>query len=473
MTTLDTILTAYFFLTIAYFVGVNLSYMISLVVSYQEIMGYTVKEWVHNYRVVNQSELAPPVSVIVPAYNEQLGVVDSVRSLLKLSYQKFEVVVVNDGSKDRTLEALSEAFKLRPAKSLYRPLVPTQRVRGMYRSMEPAHQNLVIVDKDNGGKGDALNAGINVAKHEYVCCIDADSILEQDALQKVMRPFLDDERVVAVGGIVRVVNGCEVSGGRVKRVGLSRAMLPVIQVVEYFRAFLLGRMVWQSYNALLIISGAFGMFRRQAVLEVGGYRTDTVGEDLEITMHMHHHFRRKKYPYRIIFVPDPVCWTEVPERVRDLSRQRNRWHRGLLESLLRHRTMFLNPRYGVLGIFAMPYFVFVELFGPVIELLGFVAMGYLLGTGVISIGMATLFLVVSLYYGIMYSFGAVILEEISFQRYPGARHLLRFISSAFFENLGYRQILLVVRFKAFWDVLWRRKGWGVIRRKGLQAAHKG
>ena len=274
--------------------------------------------------------------------------------------------------------------------------------------------------------------------------------------------------MIAVGGIVRVVNGCEVKDGRVRAIGLSKRLLPTIQVVEYFRAFLLGRMVWQSYNALLIISGAFGVFSREAILKIGGYRTDTVGEDIELIMHMHHVYRKERIPYRILFVPDPVCWTEVPERVGDLSRQRNRWHRGLLESLLRHASMFLNPRYGVVGVFAMPYYVFVELLGPLVELLGFVTMIYLLASGVIGIGMAILFVVVSLYYGIMYSFGAVILEEISFQRYPGAKHLLRFLASAFFENLGYRQLLLYVRTKAVADFFMRRKGWGAIRRKGYQ-----
>lgn len=468
MTVFESILSVYFLLTIVYFVAVNLLYMISLVISFQAILEYSYNEWVHRYRLLMQSKLAPSVSIIVPAYNEEAGVVESAKSLLKLSYPTFEVVIVNDGSKDRTMKVLSEAFRLRPAKKLYRGFVPTAPVRGLYRSMEPAYQNLLVVDKENGGKGDALNVGVNVAKYEHVCCIDADSILEQDALQKVIRPFLNDENVVAVGGIVRVVNGCEVQSGRVRSVGLSRAILPVIQVVEYFRAFLLGRMVWQSYNGLLIISGAFGVFRRQAVLDVGGYRADTVGEDLELVMHMHHHYRKNRIPYRIVFVPDPVCWTEVPERIRDLSRQRNRWHRGLLESMLRHAAMFYNPRYGVVGMLSMPYFVMVELLGPVIELLGIIVVIYLWASGLVTVGMVILFFVVSIYYGIMYSFGAVLLEEVSFQRYPKSRHLLRILLSAFLENLGYRQILLIVRAKAFVDVLLGRKAWGAMKRKGYQ-----
>ncbi|MEX2089958.1 MAG: glycosyltransferase [Bacteroidota bacterium] len=467
MAIIEFLLQSYFLLVIGYFVVVNLTYTFFLGMSFREILYYMRHNSFGNLRLLVQSELTPPVSILAPAYNEEPTVVESVKSLLKLNYGKYEVVVINDGSKDRTLDRLIKEFHMYPSKQVYRPLIAAKRVRGIYKSRQPAYRNLVIVDKENGGKADALNVGINVARFEYVCAIDADSLLEEDSLQKVVKPFLEDSTMVAVGGIVRIANGCKVVNGRVVKVGLSNKLLPIMQVVEYFRAFLSGRMIWHGVNGLLIISGAFGMFRRSSVIEVGGYRHDTVGEDMELVVRLHRKMREWKRPYRIAFVPDPVCWTEAPETPQMLGRQRNRWHRGLLDTMLIHRKMFLNPRYGIVGLAAMPYFVLVELLGPVIEFMGYLTVLSLIALNALNAEMTILFFIVAVFYGAMYSVGAVLLEEVSFQRYPKPFDLALLLSVGVIENFGYRQMTLWWRVKGFWDYFRGKKSWGTMQRKGF------
>ncbi|MBI3005557.1 MAG: glycosyltransferase family 2 protein [Ignavibacteriales bacterium] len=471
MTIIEILLQAFFYGVIAYFIIVNLSYTILLMLSYREILYYMRHNSFSDYRITVQSELTPPISILAPAYNEEATVVESVRSLLKLNYGKYEVIVVNDGSKDATLDRLLQEYSLLPSNQVYEPALTTKHVRDIYKSNKPAYRNLVVVDKENGGKADALNAGINVAQYANVCAIDADSLLEDDALQKVMKPFLEDERVVASGGIVRIANGCEVVNGRVTKVALSNKFLPIFQVVEYFRAFLSGRMAWQGVNGLLIISGAFGMFKRDVVIEAGGYNHETVGEDMELVARIHRTKLEKKEPYRVVFVPDPVCWTEAPESVRILSRQRNRWHRGLLDTLLIHRKMLFNKNYGVIGLAAVPYFLFIELLGPVFEFVGYFSTIAMLALGILNINMTILFFIVALFYGVMFSVGAVLLEEISFQRYPKARDLAMLLSFGVLENFGYRQITLWWRMMAFYDYFVKGvRTWGTMQRKGFSRA---
>lgn len=467
------ILGTYIYLVTAFFIGVNATYTFLLIRSYGEILRYMRHNAFSNYRVMVQSELTPPVTVVAPAFNEEATIVESTRSLMKLNYGNYDVVLVNDGSSDGTLDRLRSEFELFPSKQLYIPTIETERVRGIYRSARPEYRNLMVVDKENGGKADALNAGINAARHEYVCCIDADSLLEDEALLRVMKPFLEDETVIAAGGIVRIANGCRVVNGRVIDVGLSSKLLPIFQVVEYFRAFLSGRMAWHGMNGLLIISGAFGMFKKTAVLEAGGYSRNTVGEDMELVTRLHRIKRDRKEPYRIVFVPDPVCWTEAPESARILGRQRNRWHRGLLETILTHGSMLFSRRYGVVGSAAMPYFLFVELLGPAIEFLGYLAVIAMFAGGILEAPMAVLFFIVSLFYGIMFSVAAVLLEEMSFQRYPRPRDLAILLAFGVIENFGYRQMTILWRVKAFWDYFVRgTRSWGAMQRKGFATGTK-
>jgi len=353
-------------LVIYYFLALNTVYLILFIVSLFEVVRFVRRTFFSDYQQILKSEMTWPISILVPAFNEEHGIVDTLRSLLQLNYGEFEVVVNNDGSTDATLERLIKAFDLRQTDRVYRRTLPTSKVRGIYASLEVP--NLIVVDKEKGGKSDALNTGINISRYPLFCSVDADSVIEENALLRVVKPFMEHpEEMVAVGGIVRIINGCEVRDGRVTRIGLPRRALPVFQVVEYLRAFLSGRIGWSVMRSLLIISGAFGLYKKSDVVAVGGYDSFTDTEDLELVVKLHEHLKKQKLKYRIVFVPDPVCWTEAPEKFKTLLLQRNRWHRGMLQSFRRHWRMLFNPRYGVIGIVALPYFLFFEMLGPFVE----------------------------------------------------------------------------------------------------------
>ncbi|HEY6952468.1 MAG TPA: glycosyltransferase [Bacteroidota bacterium] len=457
---------------IFYFILINIVYFLMLVSSYFAIVRYLRRDSFCDFRVIIQSEFSTPISVLAPAYNEQATIVESVHSLLKLNYSTMEVIVINDGSRDGTLETMVAEFHLRKTRQVYVRKIKTKPVRGIYVSDKPELKNLIVVDKENGGKADALNVGVNISHYPLFCAIDADSILEDNALLKVAKPFLEDETVIAVGGIVRIANGCEIERGRVKTVRLSKKLIPVFQVVEYFRAFLSGRMGWSAINGLLIISGAFGLFRKDIVLACGGYKHDTVGEDMELVARMHRYMYDHALPYKVVFVPDPVCWTEAPETLRILGRQRNRWHRGLLDTLLIHRSMMFNKNYGVIGLFSIPYYLLFELLGPVIEMIGYIFVVFSYFFGVVNIQILVLFFIVAIVYGMLFSVGAVLLEEISFHRYPRARDLFKLIIFAVLENFGYRQLTVLWRIKGLVDFFRGVKSWGTMQRAGFAAAQK-
>jgi cellulose synthase/poly-beta-1,6-N-acetylglucosamine synthase-like glycosyltransferase len=331
------------------------------------------------------------------------------------------------------------------------------------------------VRKANGGKASANNAGINVARQPLVCMVDADSLLEPDALLTVAKPFTDDpERVVATGGVVRAANGSVVTAGRVTEVRMPRTWLPRIQVVEYLRAFLLGRSGWSALGALVVISGAFGLFRRDVLVEVGGLDMDTIGEDAELVVRLHRHLRAQRRDYRMEFLPEPVAWTEVPESVAVLGRQRRRWSRGLVETLWKHRAMIGNPRYGLVGALALPFYLLFELLAPVVELVGLVALAAGLFLGAVDWSFAVLFFLVALGYGLALSFVALVVEEYSFHRYRGWRDLAVALAAAVAENLGYRQLTAVWRLRGLADAVRGGKAtWGQMTRVGFTTAEQG
>ena len=455
---------------VLYYFGVlNAFYVLLFLVSLFEVVRFVKRTFFSDYEQILKSEMTWPISILVPARNESRTIVETVRSLLSVHYGQFEVIVINDGSQDDTLQKVVETFDLKRTDRVYRKTLPTSEVRGIYASLEVP--NLVVVDKTRGGKADALNAGINASRYPLYCSVDADSIIEENALLRVVKPFMEHpDEMVAVGGIVRIANGCRVRDGRVVQIGLPNRVLPIFQVVEYLRAFLSGRIGWSSLRSLIIISGAFGLYRKSEVVAVGGYDRWSQTEDLELVLKLHHRLRREKRRYRIVFVPDPVCWTEVPTKFRVLARQRNRWHRGLVQSLWRHRGMMFHPRYGVIGCVAIPYFVLFELFGPFIEILGYITVPLAYWVGILNLDFFLLFLVFSIFFGIFLSVAAVLLEEISFRRYPGWQHLGVLVLAGVLENFGFRQVLSLFKVKAFWDYLWRRKSWGRMEREGFRPA---
>jgi cellulose synthase/poly-beta-1,6-N-acetylglucosamine synthase-like glycosyltransferase len=450
---------------LAYFIVLNAVYLTTSLFAFGALRRYARRLKSLDLGDLVRGAGAPPITLLAPAYNEEATCVEAVRSLLTLDYPEYEILVVNDGSTDRTLERLVAEFNLKPTARIATAFLDTRLVRQIYRSRR--HPNLWIVDKENGGKADALNAGINFCRTPLFCAMDADSLLEREALVRIVRPFLEDASTVATGGILRIANGCVVDHGQVLDVRLPRNLWARFQVLEYLRAFLSGRMGWDALQATLVISGAFGMFRRSTVVDAGGYATDTVGEDMELVVRLHRHCREHGIPYAIHFVPDPVAWTECPETLRQLARQRDRWQRGLFQSLNRHRVMLMNSRYGRAGLLAFPYFFFLEMLGPVVEALGYVAFAVAVLSGRAEYAYVVAFLMVAIVLGIALSVAAVALEELSFRRYPRLKDLLSLFLLALGENFGYRQLTAWWRVKGTWSALRGVEGWGRMARKGF------
>ena len=454
------------FAVLLYFLGVNAWYLILLVSSLLELRRHMLLIADESRHLLLSSTLSPTISILAPAYNEEATIEISLRALLALHYPSLEVIVISDGSKDKTVQVLIEKFDLVPVKTIYERKIDTKPVRTLYRSA--TYPGLVVVDKENGGKADALNVGLSFARGELVCAMDADTLIEQDGLQRMVRPFLYATDVVATGGTIRVVNGSQVKHGRVEKTAVPTNLLAGVQVVEYLRAFLFGRLGWNRLGGNIIISGAFGLFQREAVLNAGGYLHDTVGEDMELVVRLKRLSYENGGPGKIAFVPDPVAWTEVPESRKVLGRQRDRWHRGLADVLWRHRRMLLNSRYGVTGLLVYPYYAFVELLAPVVEAMGLVGLVLGLVFGVVDWTFAGLFYLTAYGLGTALTAFTLILEDLSFHRYNSFRDRALLFWWALLENMGYRQLTVWWRLRGLWKFIRGRKDWGAMERKGFK-----
>ena len=456
---------AFNILILAYFVTLNLVYLGNSILAFGALRRQARKLKIVHIDDLVTSAGALPVTVLIPSFNEEANGVEVVRATLAMKYADFEVLLVNDGSTDGTLKALIGAFDMVPASRMRTSQIPTRQVRGIYHSRKD--RRFWLVDKENGGKPDALNAGLNHCQTPLYCAIDSDTLLERDALTRLTRPFLEDQTTIASGGIVRIANGCVIEDGVLKEVRMPRSLLARLQVLEYLRAFLSGRMAWEVLDATLIISGALGLFRRDRVVEAGAYNVESIGEDMELVVRLHRFCHEKGIPYRLTYVPDPVAWTECPEDLWTLGRQRDRWQRGLMDSLARHRTMLFNPNYGKVGMLAFPYFYFLEMLGPVVELCGYLTFTFTIMFGESSTLYLFAFGMVAVVLGIALSMASIVLEELSFRRYPRILDLLHLFALAVIENLGYRQLATYWRFRGIFSALLRRKSWGRMERKGL------
>jgi cellulose synthase/poly-beta-1,6-N-acetylglucosamine synthase-like glycosyltransferase len=452
-----------------YFVALNSSYLLLIVMAGLEFAKHLRRAPFAGADDMFRSPLTLPVTLIVPAHDEGAGIVAAVQAMTALRYPRYEIVVVDDGSTDDTFDRLREQFDLVEVPRVVPGEVP---YRSQVLSVHVARDSpevLTVVRKTNGGKSDALNVGINLARHPLVCMVDADSVLDPDALLSVAKPFGDDPlRVAACGGVVRIANGCKVIGGRVVDVRMPRQWLVRVQVVEYLRAFLMGRTGWSRLGGLVVISGAFGIFRRDLVVQIGGMAHDTIGEDAELVVRLHHYLRERGDDYRVIFVAEPVSWSEAPASLKVLGRQRRRWHRGIAEILSKHRQMIGNPRYGRIGLVALPYYVVFELLAPFVELSALVLLPLGLWVDAVDLVFAWRFALVAYGYGLLVSLVSLFIEEVSFHRYPRWTDLCRGVLAAIIENFGYRQILAV------WQILgavaaWRGRQavWGSMHREGF------
>lgn len=447
----------------------NVVYALQLPAAWLELRRHSRAEDTESDWQLLVSEAAMPISLIIPAYNEGVTIVENVRTMLSLKYPEIEIIVVNDGSTDDTLERLIDAFSLTPTDRAYDLPIQHKPIRALYASS--LYPNLLVVDKENGhGKADSTNAGVNLARTPLFCVIDADSVLEPEALLRSVRPFMENPKeMVAVGGTIRILNGCTLVGGQIKEVGLAKNPLALIQTLEYLRAFLMARLAWSRWKMLTIISGAFGIFRRDITVAVGGFEHNTVGEDYELVVKMHRYLREQGKPYKMRYVPEPVCWTEAPETLEMLGNQRKRWQRGALEVFWKHRDLFLNGKYGRVGYFAFFNNFVTDVAGPIAELIGYFFIPIFWALGILDTSFMLAYVAMFFMFGVFISICSLVLEEMELRRHPRAMDLVILAFAAFVENFGYRQLNNYWRMVGWWEFVRGKKSWGVMTRKGAGA----
>ena len=453
-----------------YAVFIFTAYLVTSFLSAEAVMSYRRETDTMDFDGLLSSPLAPSISVVAPAYNETLSIVDNIRSLLSLRYANFTVIVVNDGSKDDTLEKTILAYDLEKIDYEYVQAIPTKPVRGVYISRNPAFTKLIFVDKVNGGKADAINVGVNISQSEFFACIDVDCILEPDVFLKLVKPIMveAEKRVVAVGGIVWLTNDSVIEGGRLTQVNAPKTYIARIQVVEYIRAFLLGRTAWGRANGLLLISGAMGLFERKLTIEIGGYDHGTVGEDMELVMRMHRVMRDKKEPYLVAYAPEPLCWTEAPSSYKILSRQRNRWTRGTIDCLKIHKKMFFNPKYGFLGLASYPYWFFAEWMAPLLEFFGLVFFFIIAVLGLVNWSFFMLLVVFVYAFAIFFSSYALFVQELSYFKYESRKDVLKLFATILAEPFYYHPRIVWWAVQGNYDYFIKKSnGWGEMVRTGF------
>ena len=449
------------------------SYMILGIFSAVALRKYLRKNSYVNYNSLVLSPLSPEISIIAPAFNESKTIIDNVRTLLSLYYNNFEVILVNDGSTDDTFEKIRKEYELTKVNYYFDYHIPCEKIRGVYKSVNPSFKRLTVIDKKNGGKADSLNAGINICQNSLFISIDADSIIETDSILKLVKPFLEekDRKVIGAGGVIRIVNSCDVERGHIREIHLPGQMLPRLQVLEYTRAFLLGRMAWSQLDGLMLISGAMGIFDRETVIKSGGYSIKTVGEDMELVVRMRRRMAEEGVKYEVTYIPDPLCWTQVPSDVKSLQTQRTRWTRGLVESLWTHRKIFFNKTYGRLGLLGYPYWFFFEWLAPLIAFSGFIYSIYLAVTNSINWPFYLLLFLFIYTFAVSISVWAILFEEITYHKYKRKRDVLKLLTAALLEPFFY-PIYTYFAVRGNLEALRRKKGWGNVERKGFEKKKK-
>ncbi|MBB4802735.1 cellulose synthase/poly-beta-1,6-N-acetylglucosamine synthase-like glycosyltransferase [Flavobacterium nitrogenifigens] len=462
-------LDVYILLILGYAILIMSSYLILAYLSQKELRGYLKKNSFVDYEVLLTSEFAPKLSLIAPAYNEGFTIEENVKSLLSLNYNNYQVIVVNDGSKDNSMEILVKTYDLVLTDLDIHPKIETKKIKGIYTSRNAAFKKLIVVDKENGGKADALNVGLNIAQNPYVVCIDVDCILDKDSLLKLAKPFLESQgkRIIATGGVVRIANQCIIKNGRLVEVNIPDVMLPRIQVLEYLRAFLLGRMAWGRLDGLLLISGAFGAFDKEIAILAGGYSTKTVGEDMELIVRMRRYMLENKLPYAVSYIPDPLCWTEAPEDFKIFKKQRSRWMRGTIETLSFHKRMFLNPKYKLLGMLSVPYWTLFEFLAPGIEFIGLVITFIFIIFGLLNWHFFFLLLLFVYSFAVFFSVIALFSEERTYHKYPKQADFFKLLMAAFIEPIYFHPLTVYSALIGYKEKIMGTKGWGEMTRKGF------
>lgn len=426
-----------------YFASINIVYSVLLIFASFKIFFRQKEISFEDYIAVLRSNSLPEISFLIPAYNESKNILRTIKNILSISYRYKRIIIINDGSEDSSLEILKEAFQFVTIPMLYAETLPSQKVKDVYCSK--LHPEMILIDKEHGKKYDALNAGVNACQTSFFVVIDADTFIDDRAFELLVRPILKYPDTIAIGASIRICNGCSLGLNTISTFNFPQKILPAMQTLEYLRAFL-ERQGWDYIGGNFVLSGAFAVFKTDMIKQAGGY-VDTVAEDMEIIIRLHRMMKNKKEPYRIRYFPDPVAWTVCPETYKALSRQREYWHRGLLDCLWFHRRAFFNPRYGLFGLFVYPFLVYSECIEPFVEVFGYLCVLTGLVLGVTSSHFVFLFLAITWGFTALFTISCVLIEELSFRKYPSKRSLLLFIFYALVENLWYRQITLIWRMK--------------------------
>lgn len=422
------------------------------------------RDRMHKIKNDLKHEYYVPISILVPAYNEEVTILDSVESLLNLKYRLYEIIVVDDGSKDDTSRVLIEHFHMQEVTRPIRLKVPCQPMEHIYET-KVGERKLTLIRKKNGGKGDALNMGINASQFPYFLCMDADSMLQHDSLERIVQPVMEREHVVAVGGLIRVAQCVTMEEGDVLGYHLPWNLLTSMQVMEYDRSFLASRILLDSFNGNLIISGAFGLFKKDVVIAAGGYDSHTLGEDMELVVKLHTFCRNNMEDYAILYEPNAICWSQAPGSLGDLRRQRRRWHLGLFQSMIKYRRMFLRPRFGLVGSVSYLYYLLYELFSPQIEIFGIFTMVLAFLIGQLNVKFMVQFYLLYAVYGAILTmtafFQRIYTQNLKISRGDIAKACVMCLA----ENLFFRFFLDFVRATAFVGYRKRKGEWGRIKRQ--------
>lgn len=466
--TLISILLKYEIFVIYYIFIANSSYLIILIFAYINARSQYLEKNLNMVEKLSPLKTLKPISILVPCYNEEKTIKESLSSTLRIDYPEFEVIVCNDGSTDNTLKVLIEEFSLKPATSYSLKILPSQEIQRIYRSR--LFSNLIVIDKANGGKSDALNASINFSQYPLICCVDSDSVLDADGLKRASLPFfIEPEKTIATGGTIFIANTVEAKkkGERVNT-AIPNSLLSMVQALEYVRAFLVGRIGWDYIGGNTIISGAFGLFRKETVIQAGGYAQNTIGEDMELLLRMISYKVHEKENYEVKFLPDPTCWTEAPSDFKTLGNQRSRWQQGLCESLWYHKRLFFSKRNFTVGYIALPYQLLFEIISGPLEIIGFFIALISLWLNLLPPHIVILFLMVSIVYGLLLSLGAILIEQLTFKKYSGLGDTVKLLIGALLEQFGYRQIHLFWRIRGIIRWLRGKSHWGKMKRSGFK-----
>lgn len=457
-------------LFLIYTISIFSFYFWLAIVSARELIRNVREAKTTNFDALLSSPFAPKISLLAPAYNESLTIVDNIKALLGLYYQNFEIIVINDGSKDDSLVKTIAAFDLEKVSFAIDYQIQCQEIQGVYKSKTKAYSNLTVVDKRNGGKADALNAGINIAKGDYFISIDVDSIIDPHALKKLIKPFLEasDKKVIAAGGVIQIANSCVIENGQLVEVNVPSKLIPRFQVIEYSRSFLMGRLAWSRLDGLLLISGALGLFDKEVVINCGGYYTQTVGEDMELVVRMRKYMANQGIKYKVVYISDPLCWTEAPSTLKVLGTQRNRWTRGTIDTIMLHRDIFMNRKFGFMGMVSHPYWVFFEWLAPIVEFLGII---YFLSIALLGLADWSFFYVMFgfiFFFAIMISTYAILFDHLAYNRYKKKRMILKLLMTTWLEPFIYHPLIVYWGLQGNYDYfIKKKKSWGKMTRAGF------